>query len=51
MILFPAFLMPGGTNGVSPEEIMRFHSSSTPLAENRYQITGNQSRHRSAELD
>lgn len=48
---FPAFEMPGGTNDLSPEEIMRYHSSSTPLAENRYQVTGNYSRHRSAELD
>jgi ABC-type transport system substrate-binding protein len=51
MILFPGFLMPGGTNGVSPEEIMRYHSSSTPLAENSYRVAGNQSRYRSPELD
>jgi peptide/nickel transport system substrate-binding protein len=51
MSLFPAFLMPGGTNGLSPEEMMRFHSSSTPLLENGLRVTGNQSRHRSPELD
>jgi hypothetical protein len=50
MSLFPAFLMPGGTNGLSPEEMMRFHSSSTPTLENRL-VGQNQSRHRSAELD
>jgi peptide/nickel transport system substrate-binding protein len=48
---FPAFEMPGGGNDLSPEEIMRHHSSATPLPENRYAVTGNYARHRSAELD
>jgi peptide/nickel transport system substrate-binding protein len=48
---FPAFEMPGGNNDLTPEEIMRHHSSATPLPENRFMVTGNYSRHRSAELD
>jgi len=48
---FPAFEMPGGNNDLSPEEIMRHHSSATPLPDNRYTVMGNFSRHRSAELD
>jgi peptide/nickel transport system substrate-binding protein len=48
---FPAFEMPGGNNDLSPEEIMRHHSSATPLPENRFAVTGNYARHRSAELD
>ncbi|HEY3115548.1 MAG TPA: ABC transporter substrate-binding protein, partial [Chloroflexota bacterium] len=48
---FPAFEMPGGTNDVSPEEIMRLHSSATPLPENRFTVMGNYSRLRSPELD
>jgi hypothetical protein len=43
--------MPGGNNDLSPEEIMRHHSSATPLPENRFAVTGNYARHRSAELD
>jgi hypothetical protein len=48
---FPAFEMPGGGNDLSPEEIMRHHSSATPLPENRYTVSGNYARHRSPELD
>lgn len=48
---FPAFEMPGGNNDLTPEEIMRHHSSATPLPENRFTVIGNFSRHRSAELD
>jgi len=48
---FPAFEMPGGNNDLTPEEIMRHHSSATPLPENRFTVQGNFSRHRSAELD
>ncbi len=48
---FPAFEMPGGNNDLTPEEIMRHHSSATPLPENRYTVMGNFSRHRSPELD
>ena len=48
---FPAFEMPGGNNDLTPEEIMRHHSSATPLPENRFTVMGNFSRHRSAELD
>ena len=48
---FPAFEMPGGNNDLTPESIMRHHSSATPLPENRFAAQGNYSRHRSAELD
>lgn len=48
---FPAFEMPGGNNDLTPEEIMRHHSSATPLPENRFTVMGNFSRHRSPELD
>jgi ABC-type transport system substrate-binding protein len=48
---FPAFEMPGGNNDLTPEEIMRHHSSATPLPENRYTVTGNYARYRSPELD
>jgi peptide/nickel transport system substrate-binding protein len=48
---FPGFEMPGGNNDISPEEIMRHHSSSTPLPENRFAVTGNYARYRNPELD
>jgi peptide/nickel transport system substrate-binding protein len=48
---FPAFEMISGSNGVSPEEIRRLHSRSTPLPENRFQVTGNNARYRSGEMD
>ena len=48
---FPAFEMPGGNNDLSPEDIMRLHSSATPLPENRFTVQGNYSRLRSPELD
>jgi peptide/nickel transport system substrate-binding protein len=48
---FPGFEMPGGTNDVTPEGIMRHHSSATPLPENRFTAMGNNSRYRNSELD
>jgi ABC-type transport system substrate-binding protein len=48
---FPAFEMPGGNNDLSPDDIMRLHSSATPLPENRFTVQGNYSRLRSPELD
>jgi peptide/nickel transport system substrate-binding protein len=48
---FPAFEMILGANSVASRDIKRFHSSSTPLPENRFQVTGNNSRYRNAELD
>jgi peptide/nickel transport system substrate-binding protein len=48
---FPAFEMVSGTNGVSSEEIRRMLSSSTPLPENRFTATGNNSRYRNPEND
>src|SRR5439155_7224580 len=48
---FPAFEIPGGTNDGTPEEIMRLHSSATPLPENRFTVMGNYFRPRSPEPD
>jgi len=48
---FPAFEMISGAPSPMPEDVRRFHSASTPLPENRFQITGNNARYRSPELD
>lgn len=48
---FPAFTLGLSTIGLTPSEIRRFHSTSTPLTENRIPITANASRYQSAELD
>jgi peptide/nickel transport system substrate-binding protein len=49
---FPGFEVLGaGDIGVSSESIRRYHSSSIPLPENRFQVTGNNPRYRNAELD
>jgi len=48
---FPAFEMISGTNSISTEDIRRMHSISTPLPENRFQTSGNNSRWRNAEND
>ncbi len=49
---FPAFEVLGaGDIGVSPDSVRRYHSGSTPLPENRFQVTGNNPRYRNAELD
>jgi peptide/nickel transport system substrate-binding protein len=49
---FPAFEVLGaGDIGVSSESLRRYHSASTPLPENRFQVTGNNPRYRNRELD
>jgi peptide/nickel transport system substrate-binding protein len=49
---FPGFEVLGaGDIGVSTESIRRYHSTSTPLPENRFQVTGNNPRYRNPELD
>jgi peptide/nickel transport system substrate-binding protein len=49
---FPGFeILGAGDIGISPENVRRYHSSSVPLPENRYQVTGNNPRYRNAELD
>lgn len=48
---FPAFEMILGPNGLRAEDVMRYHSSNTPLPENGFRVTGNNARYRSAELD
>src|SRR5205823_2556825 len=49
---FPGFEVLGaGDIGISPENVRRYHSTSTPLPENRYTVTGNNPRYRNAELD
>ena len=48
---FPGFELIENANSISSSDIRRFHSSSTPLPENRFQVTGNNSRYRNPELD
>ena len=48
---YPAFEMIRGSNSVTSRDMKRLHSASTPLPENRFQITGNNPRYRNAELD
>jgi len=49
---FPAFEVLGaGDIGVSPDVVRRYHSSLVALPENRFQVTGNNPRYRSPELD
>jgi peptide/nickel transport system substrate-binding protein len=40
-----------GDIGVATESMRRYHSASTPLPENRFQVTGNNPRYRNPELD
>ena len=49
---FPGFEVLGaGDIGVSPDVVRRYHSSLIALPENRFQVTGNNPRYRSADLD
>jgi ABC-type transport system substrate-binding protein len=48
---FPAFELVETTNAITPGDIRRLHSASTPLPENKFQVTGNNSRYRNPELD
>ena len=48
---FPAFELVETTNAVSPRDISRMLSSNTPLPENGFTKTGNNSRYSSPELD
>jgi ABC-type transport system substrate-binding protein len=49
---FPGFEVLGaGDIGVGPDTVRHYHSSSIPLPENRYTVTGNNPRYRNAELD
>jgi len=48
---WPAFEMLAGSNAVALRDVQRFHSSFTPLPENRFLVTGNNSRYRNPELD
>ncbi len=48
---FPAFTLGLMSVGLSPQDIMRYHSSATPLPENRFTVTGNTARYMSPELD
>ena len=48
---FPAFELVVGNNGVLSRDIRRFHSASSPLAENRYTAFGNYARYKNAEFD
>jgi peptide/nickel transport system substrate-binding protein len=48
---YPAYEMISGGVSVASRDIRRFHSSSTPLPENRFGIGGNNSRYRNPEMD
>lgn len=48
---FPGFEIAASLGGLDSRTIRRFHSSSTPLAENGYRVSGNNARYQSAELD
>jgi peptide/nickel transport system substrate-binding protein len=48
---FPAFELVQTNNSLAARDVRRFHSSSIPLPENRFQVTGNNSRYRNPELD
>ncbi len=48
---FPAFEMILGPNGLRAEDVMRYHSSNTPLPENGFRVTGNNARYRNPEFD
>jgi hypothetical protein len=48
---FPGFEIASSLGGVTVATIRRFHSTSTPLAENGYRAAGNNARYQSRELD
>ncbi len=48
---FPAFTLGLMQVGLSPQDVMRYHSSATPLPENRFAVTGNTARYMNAEQD
>jgi peptide/nickel transport system substrate-binding protein len=48
---FPAFTLGLMSVGLSPQDVNRYHSSATPLPENRFSVTGNTARYLSPELD
>jgi ABC-type transport system substrate-binding protein len=48
---FPAFTLGLMSVGLSPQDVNRYHSSATPLPENRFSVTGNTARYVSPELD
>jgi len=48
---FPAFELVENPNSIAVRDVRRFHSSRTPLPENRYAVTGNYARYRNADLD
>lgn len=48
---FPAFELIQNNNSLAARDVRRFHSASTPLPENRFQVTGNNSRYKNPELD
>jgi ABC-type transport system substrate-binding protein len=48
---FPSFELVENPNTISVRDVRRFHSSRTPLPENRYTISGNYARYRNADLD
>jgi peptide/nickel transport system substrate-binding protein len=48
---FPAFEITATAGGISVRDIIRYHSSSTPLPENQFRARGNSARYRNPELD
>jgi peptide/nickel transport system substrate-binding protein len=48
---FPAFTLGLMSVGLSPQDVMRYHSSATPLPENRFSVTGNTARYMNPEQD
>jgi len=48
---YPGFELILIGNDVSSKGVRRYHSSSTPLPENRYLVNGNEARYRNADLD
>ena len=50
-VTFPAFELVQTGSSLAARDVRRFHSSSTPLPENRFMVTGNNSRYRNPELD
>jgi peptide/nickel transport system substrate-binding protein len=48
---FPAFELVVGNNGTTSRDLRRFHSTSSPLAENRYTAFGNYARYKNPEFD
>lgn len=48
---FPTFELVQTGSSLSARDVRRFHSSSTPLPENRFTVSGNNSRYRNPELD